>query len=579
MNSMIVHSQTANVAAQVGKLLVQNGLPAMMTSTLTSRKYTHLSSSYNNTNRKLNLVSQQQQQQPKQSKSFINLYNNNNSNIINEINSKHFLNNSSYNRLFSTSTTPPPTDKQDTTATTTTANTTTTTTAAKETAVDKTATIKRKYSEEEDVIVSIEPKPEKGDKKDLMAKIKGVANHYWYGTKLLGKNIGIGIHLIKRIIKGHTLTRRERRLLSQTSADAMRIIPFIIIVLVPFLEFALPIILKFFPNLLPSTYTHENEKLEGKTLRSKGNMSVQAQLKDLLHELSVDSKKNTNSTEFYDFMTKVKMGETVTAEQVLKYSKFFKDDIIMEKITRPQLLSMHRYLAGGSPLTQWYSNEYLKDQIYKKLEKIKQDDILIKKEGLNSLTLEELVDAAIVRGFKVEGYNRKFIEGQLDQWLDLSLNKSLPPSILILSRAFILSPNLSAPEALEDTLEHIPQQILKEVAKELPADLSTEAGVEMAKEKLDELTKEQAEIKVEESQEEKEAAEAAAAAPEKVESTTATTTIPETAQPEREDLKKKSHSVSDDDDIEIHGNGNNNNTNNSATTTTTTTESKNDKQQ
>ncbi|KAK5582972.1 hypothetical protein RB653_004562 [Dictyostelium firmibasis] len=348
-------------------------------------------------------------------------------------------------------------------------------------------------TKEEDVIVSIKPKHGE-EKVGWKIKIKQGIDHYWLGTKLLGKNISIAVALIKRVIKGHTLTRRERRLLVQTSADVMRIVPFVIIVLVPFLELALPFLLKFFPNLLPSTYTWENERLEGATVKSKSNSKVRGQLKDLLHEISVESKKDTKTSDFFDFMTKVKSGQTVTSDEVLKMSQYFKDDIIMEKISRQQLLMMHRYLAGSNFISKWYSNEYLKAQIYKKLDKIKQDDILIKKEGLSSLTLEELVDAAINRGFKVEGYNRRFIEGQLDQWLDLSLNKSLPPSILILSRAFTLSPSVTTNDALEDTLEHIPQDVLNEVVKDLQVDLSTDQGQEMAKEKINELTKEQEEI-------------------------------------------------------------------------------------
>ncbi|EAL68408.1 hypothetical protein DDB_G0278471 [Dictyostelium discoideum AX4] len=381
-------------------------------------------------------------------------------------------------RFFSTT---PPTDNNNNKNNSTTTTTTTTTNKTPE------------EIKEDDIIVSIKPKHEQ-EKVGWKIKIKQGIDHYWLGTKLLGKNISIAVALIKRVIKGHTLTRRERRLLVQTSADVMRLVPFVIIVLVPFLELALPFILKLFPNLLPSTYTWENERLEGATVRSKSNSKVRGQLKDLLHEISSESKKDTKTEDFFNFMTKVKSGQTVTSDEVLKMSQYFKDDIIMEKITRSQLLMMHRYLAGSNFISKWYSNEYLKAQIYKKLDKIKQDDILIKKEGLSSLTLEELVDAAITRGFKVEGYNRKFIEGQLDQWLDLSLNKSLPPSILILSRAFTLSPGVTTNEALEDTLEHIPQDVLNEVVKDLPSDLSTEQGQEMVKEKINELTKEQQEI-------------------------------------------------------------------------------------
>ena len=48
--------------------------------------------------------------------------------------------------------------------------------------------------------------------------------------------------------------RRERRQLTRTTADVFRLVPFIIFVVVPFMEFLLPVALKLFPNMLPSTF-------------------------------------------------------------------------------------------------------------------------------------------------------------------------------------------------------------------------------------------------------------------------------------------------------------------------------------
>eukprot|EP01132_Coremiostelium_polycephalum_P008056 gene8056-9911_t len=333
----------------------------------------------------------------------------------------------------------------------------------------------------------------KEKKVDLKTKIKQLASHYWYGTKLLGKNIGVAIKLVKRVIRGHTLTRRERTLLVQTSSDVLRLVPFLVIVIVPFLEFALPIILRFFPNLLPSTYESNDEKMHSRAKILERNTKASAFLKDTLADISVQlkSKKALNSTEFFDFMTRVKNGESVSSQEIINFSQLFSDEITLEKISRPQLLMMNKHLSGSSPLTNWYSNDFLRSQLMKKIKKIKQDDVLIKKEGLDALSIEELVEACTARGIKAEGLEREDIVSQLEQWIDLSLNKSVPPSLLILSRAFTFSPNVSAQEALEDTLEHIPQEALTEVAKELPLDLSTEQGQELAKEKLDDLNKQE----------------------------------------------------------------------------------------
>jgi LETM1 and EF-hand domain-containing protein 1 len=40
----------------------------------------------------------------------------------------------------------------------------------------------------------------------------------------------------------------------RTTADLFRLVPFAVFVIVPFMEFLLPIALKIFPNMLPSTF-------------------------------------------------------------------------------------------------------------------------------------------------------------------------------------------------------------------------------------------------------------------------------------------------------------------------------------
>jgi LETM1-like protein len=45
-------------------------------------------------------------------------------------------------------------------------------------------------------------------------------------------------------------------------ADVFRLVPFAVFVIVPFMEFLLPVALKLFPNMLPSTYEDKLKKEE-----------------------------------------------------------------------------------------------------------------------------------------------------------------------------------------------------------------------------------------------------------------------------------------------------------------------------
>lgn len=69
----------------------------------------------------------------------------------------------------------------------------------------------------------VAPLPEQGDKSGVPAepgpplmsrvwtKVKHEASHYWHGTKLLASDIRISSRLLASLLRGKTLTRRERR--------------------------------------------------------------------------------------------------------------------------------------------------------------------------------------------------------------------------------------------------------------------------------------------------------------------------------------------------------------------------------
>lgn len=71
---------------------------------------------------------------------------------------------------------------------------------------------------------------------------------------VLTRQVKISSRLMRKSLSGTALTRRERRQLTRTTADLFRLIPMVVILVIPFMELALPLILKVFPNMLPSTY-------------------------------------------------------------------------------------------------------------------------------------------------------------------------------------------------------------------------------------------------------------------------------------------------------------------------------------
>ncbi|CAM9821026.1 unnamed protein product, partial [Sphacelaria rigidula] len=78
--------------------------------------------------------------------------------------------------------------------------------------------------------------------------------HYWLGCKLLWSDIKTARKIVSRMLRGFPMTRRERKQLLRTASDIFRMVPLAAFVLIPFMEFLLPVALRVFPNMLPSTF-------------------------------------------------------------------------------------------------------------------------------------------------------------------------------------------------------------------------------------------------------------------------------------------------------------------------------------
>lgn len=89
---------------------------------------------------------------------------------------------------------------------------------------------------------------------------------------------------------------------------------------------------------------------------------------------------------------------------------------------------------------------------------------------------------------------------QLKDWLDLSLNYSVPSSLLILSRAFTVSGKIKPEEAVVATLSSLPDEVVDTVGTVLPS----EDSVSERKRKLEFLEMQEELIKEEEKMQEKE---------------------------------------------------------------------------
>ena len=326
--------------------------------------------------------------------------------------------------------------------------------------------------------------------KQTWESIKKEAKHYWVGTKLLWAEVKIAREILTRLASGRGMTRRERMQLIRTATDVFRLVPFAIFVIVPFMELLLPVALKLFPNMLPSTFQDKLKKEEGLKMELQMRLAVAGFFQETLTEMANKKRKEevpgegaSAGKDVLEFIEKARLGEPLPNETVIRIAGYFKDELTLANINRPQLVSMCQYMG----LPPFGADAFLRFQLRTKLRRIKEDDRRILWEGIDSLTVLELREACNERGMRTIGLSEYGYKRQLQEWLDLSIQKNLPISLLIMSRAFMLTSNYAQPEEiLKSSISSLDSDTVNEVVLAV-AKPEEESSIEIKVRKLESL--------------------------------------------------------------------------------------------
>ncbi|CCG81688.1 MRS7 family protein [Taphrina deformans PYCC 5710] len=344
-------------------------------------------------------------------------------------------------------------------------------------------------------------KPKKEAKKlTLWEKVKKEAAHYRDGTKLLGFEIKVSFKLALKMAAGHELSRREWRQLKRTVQDLVRLVPFSAFVLVPFAELLLPVALKIFPNMLPSTYEGAKAKEAKSQKLTTTREGVSVFLRKTIQESGLPISTTTRQREeFIEFFKKVRTsGEAPSRDDIASVCRIFKDDLTLDNLSRPQLVAMCRYMNLGT----FGTDALLRYNVRHKMTQIKRDDKAIAYEGVTTLSVPELHSACQSRGIRTQGVSPGHLRDELKQWLDLRLKHRVPSTLLILSNAFSYGHKDSTPESRWDALVATLSGLPEELYHEAELEVSNLEGAATNKQRLDVL-REQADLIEEEAEQEK----------------------------------------------------------------------------
>jgi len=226
-------------------------------------------------------------------------------------------------------------------------------------------------------------------------------------------------------------------------------------------------------------------------------------------------QKEESASAFLEFIEKARTGVAIPAEVIIKFSKYVEDDLTLDNMGRMQLMNLCKYM-GVSP---YGSNDLLRFYLRHRIRALKEDDQRIIWEGISSLTKMELREACRERGMRSTGLSKEAYRTSLQQWLELSVHKNVPISLLIMSRTFYLREEMVRGEenearivdeekmrvtGLADAMSGIDKEVLNEIVLEMASSEEKSKNADIKKIQLEVLEHQNELIK--EEQEEREAA-------------------------------------------------------------------------
>lgn len=229
---------------------------------------------------------------------------------------------------------------------------------------------------------------------------------------------------------GVALTRRERLLLESATMDLLRLVPFSFFIIVPFAELLLPVCLKMFPGLIPSTFETE---AQGR------NKAFQSAMQTLIARQRMNEYMTTallaSSKDHTDILRRVAVSDSLDRKQIKSIAPMCGRDgpLGIYRLPPAILICLARtigvYKGWYAVLPQRVLVPKLRKEIIAFYMKLKRDDHMLDTEGIESLTEEELIKASQMRGMRW-AERKDVLLVQLEWWVQLAKDPKVPYNTL-----------------------------------------------------------------------------------------------------------------------------------------------------
>lgn len=255
--------------------------------------------------------------------------------------------------------------------------------------------------------------------------------HMYHGFRLLLINTRLAWKYSRQLKNGVALTRRERLLLERSTQDLLHLVPFSFFIIVPFAELLLPVALKMFPSLIPSTFETESQGRK----RAFGDAMKTLRARQRVMEYVSATALTTFDKDQQEVIRRSVMGDSITPKDIRLVAPYFGRDSVFSIYKIPDSIAMGLGRILG--VYKWYHAllptflvaPLIRRGILRHYHALREDDRLLRVEGFDDLTKEELTKANQVRGMRWME-NKDTLQVQLEWWSGLARDPSVPYNTL-----------------------------------------------------------------------------------------------------------------------------------------------------
>ncbi|CCW67404.1 unnamed protein product [Phytomonas sp. Hart1] len=251
--------------------------------------------------------------------------------------------------------------------------------------------------------------------------------HVYHGFRLLFINIRLAWKYHRQLKKGLALTRRERILLEDSTKDLLRLVPFSFFIVVPFAELLLPVALKMFPGLIPSTFETESQGRNRGFRDSMKTLRARQRVMDYVSSTAL----TTFNPEEQEVIRRSALGDTVTLKDIRLIGHYFDRDGPFSVYKVPDHIAMG--LGRICNVFKWYHSLFpaalvaplIRRRVIRHYQRIREDDRMLRLEGLDLLNMEELIKANKTRGMRWTETKDTLLV-QLEWWVAVAYDPNVP---------------------------------------------------------------------------------------------------------------------------------------------------------